>query len=73
MLALEGLVGLHGTFNFCFFNIIGWGIDLDYYDTEWSSSEANKEHSVIFETASMYCISDSFVDYQGYSISLKGF
>ena len=29
----------------------------------------NKEHSVIFELASKYCISDSFVDYEGYSIS----
>ena len=30
-------------------------------------------HSVIFETVSKYCISDSFVDYDGYSISSKGF
>ena len=30
------------------------------------------DHSVIFETASKYCISDSFVDYDGYSISSKG-
>ena len=29
--------------------------------------------SVIFETASMYCISDSFIDYDGYSISSKRF
>ena len=28
---------------------------------------------VIFEIASKYCISDSFVDYDGYSISSKGF
>ena len=27
---------------------------------------------LIFETASKYCISDSFVDYDGYSISSKG-
>ena len=33
----------------------------------------NRYHSVIFETASKYCISDSFVDYDGYSISSKGF
>jgi len=32
----------------------------------------NRDHSVIFEIASKYCISDSFVDYDGYSISSKG-
>ena len=29
--------------------------------------------SVVFEIASKYCISDSFVDRDGYSISSKGF
>ena len=33
----------------------------------------NGDHSVIFEIAPKYCISDSFVDYDGYSISSKGF
>ena len=33
----------------------------------------NRDHSVIFETAPKYCISDSFVDHDGYSISSKGF
>ena len=33
----------------------------------------NRDHSVIFKIASKYCISDSFVDYDGYSISSKGF
>ena len=32
----------------------------------------NRDHSVIFEIAPKYCISDSLVDYEGYSIS-KGF
>ena len=32
----------------------------------------NRDHSV-FEIASKYCISDSFIDYEGYSISSKGF
>ena len=31
------------------------------------------DHSVIFETAPKYCILDSFVGYEGYSISSKGF
>ena len=35
--------------------------------------EINRDHSVIFETASKYCILDSLVDYDGYSISSKGF
>ena len=32
-----------------------------------------RDHSVIIETASNYCISDFFVDSEGYSISSKGF
>ena len=35
--------------------------------------EMNRDHSVIFEIASNYCISDSFFDYDGYCISSKGF
>ena len=33
----------------------------------------NRDHSVVFETASKYCMLDSSVDYEGYSISSKGF
>ena len=58
--------------NFSFFSIIGWGIDLDYRDIEWFALEMNRDHSVIFESASKYCISDSFVDHDGYSTSSKG-
>ena len=50
-------------FNFTFFSISGWGIDLDYRDIEWFALETNTDHSVIFEIAHKYCISDSFVDY----------
>ena len=78
MLVLEGFVGLHRTykelkFDFSFFSVTGQGIDLDYCDIEWFVLEMNRDHSVIFEIASKYCISDSFVDYEGYSISSKGF
>ena len=45
--------------------------DLDYCDIKWFALETNRDHSVIFETASKYCISDSFVDRDGYSISSK--
>ena len=51
-------------FNFSFFSVTGWGIDLDYSDIEWFALEMNRDHSVSFETASKYCISDSFVDLQ---------
>ena len=60
-------------FNFSFFSITGQGIDLDYCDFEWFALETNRDHSVIFEIASKYYISDSFVVYDGYSISSKGF
>ena len=60
-------------FNFSFFSIISQSIDLNYSDIEWFAVETNRDYSVIFEIASKYCISDSLVDYDGYSISSKGF
>ena len=33
----------------------------------------NQDYSVVFEIAPKYCISDSFVDHDGYSISSKRF
>ena len=35
--------------------------------------EMNRDHAVVFEIASKYCILDSFVDHDGYFISSKGF
>ena len=32
-----------------------------------------RDHSVVFEIASKYCILDSFLDHDGYSISSEGF
>ena len=58
-------------FTLSFFRISGWGIDLDYCDIEWFALEMNRDHSVIFETAPKYCISDYFADYEGYPISSK--
>ena len=60
-------------FNFSFFSVTGWGIDLGYHDIEWFALEMNRDHSVISEIASKYCISDSLVDHDGYSISSDGF
>ena len=59
--------------NFSFFSVSGQGIDMDYRDIEWFALETNRDHSVVFEIASKYCISDSFVDYDGYSNFFKGF
>ena len=73
MSVLKSLVGLHRTNQLSFFSINVWGIDLDYCDTEWLSLETHRDHSVIFEIASKYCILDSLVDYDGYSISSKVF
>ena len=74
VLVLEDLIDVFiEPFNFSFFSITGWGIDLGYCDIEWFALETNRDHSVVFENASKYCILDSFVDYDGYSISYKGF
>ena len=73
MLVLEGLVGLHRTIQISFFGITSQGIDLDYCDIEWFALEMNRDHSIVFEIASKYCILDSSVDSDGYSISSKGF
>ena len=71
VLVLEGLVGLHRTIQLHLLSISGWAIS--YCDIEQFTLETNRDHSVIFEIASKYCISDSFVDYDSYSISSKGF
>ena len=71
VLVLEGLVGLHRTIHQLLWYSNGWGIDLDCCDMEWFALETNRDHSVIFETAPKCCISDSFVDYKGYSIFLR--
>ena len=70
MLVLKALVGLHRPVQL---QLLQWGIGLDYHDIEWFALETNRDHSVVFEIASKYCILDSFVDHDGYSISSKGF
>ena len=42
VLILEGLIGLHRTFNFSFFGFSVWGIDSDYCDVEWFALEKTK-------------------------------
>ena len=53
-------------FNFSFFSVTGWGLDLDYCDTEWFALETNRDYSVIFETASKY-----HVGHDGHSICVR--
>ena len=60
-------------FDFSFFSVTGQGIDLHYHDIDWFALEMNRDHSVVFEIASKYCILDSFVYHDGYSFSSKGF
>ena len=73
MLVLKGLIGLHRTIQLQLLQRYWLGIDLDYCDIEWFALEMNRDHSVVFEIASKYCISDSFVDHDGYCIPSKGF
>ena len=70
MLVLKGLAGLHKTVQL---QLLQQCIDFNYHDIEWFALEMNSDHSVFFEIASKYCISDFFVDHDGYSISFKGF
>ena len=73
MLILEGLVGLQRTIQLQLLQHYWSGIGLDNCDTEWFALEMNRNHSVVFEIASKYCILDSSVDHDGHSISSEGF
>ena len=73
MLVLKGLVGLHRTIQLQLLQHYWLGHRLDYCGVEWFTLEMNRDHSVAFEIASKYCISDSFVDHDGHSISSEGF
>ena len=35
------------SFNFSFFSISCWGIDLDYYDIEWFTLEMNRDKIIL--------------------------
>ena len=73
MLVLKGPVSLHRTVQLQLLQRYWLGIGLDYLCIEWFALETIRDHSVIFEIASKYCILDSFVDHNGYSISSDGF
>ena len=73
MLVLKGLVGLHRTVQLQLPQHYWLWHRLNYCDIEWFALETNRDHSVVFEIASKYCILDSFVDHDGHSISSEGF
>ena len=74
MLVLKGLVGLHRTVQLQLLQGYWLGNRLGHrLDIEWFALEMNRDHSVTSEIASKYCILDSFVDSDGYSIFSKGF
>ena len=50
-----------------------YSLDLDYCDIEWFALGKNIDHSIVFKITSKYCMLDSFVDHDGYSISSEGF
>ena len=73
MLVLKGLMGLHKTIQLQLLQHYWLRHRLGLCDIEWFALQTNRDHSVVFETAPKYCISDSFVDHHGYSISSEGF
>ena len=73
VLFLKGLVGLHWTIKLQLFQHYWLGHRLGLPWCWMVCLEINRDHSVIFQIASKYCISDSFVDHDGYSISSKEF
>jgi len=72
VLVLEGLVGLHRIIQLQLLQQYwsGHRLWLLWY---WTVCLGNKQRLFVFEIASNYCILDSFVDLNDYSISSKGF
>ena len=73
MLVLKGLVGLHRTVQLQLLQRYWLGHRLGLPDIEWFALEMNRDHSVVFESVSKFCILDSFVYHDGYSISSEEF
>ena len=73
VIVLEGLVDLHRTIQLQLLQHQWLGHRLGLLWC-WMVCLGNKPRSsFVFETAPKYCILDSFVDYEGCSISSKGF
>ena len=61
-----------GPFNYNFFGISGWGIDLDYCDVEWLPWKQT-EITLSFLKLNPSTAFLTLVDYEGYSLSSNGF
>ena len=70
MFVLKGLVGLHRTIQLQPLQRYWLGHRL-HCDIEWFALEMNRDNAVIFEIAPKFCFLNSFVDYEGYCISLS--
>ena len=64
VLVLECLVGLFRAVQLQFLRHYWLGHRLGLRDIEWFSLETIRDHSVIFEIAPKYSISDSSADYE---------
>ena len=73
VLVLEGLADFHRTVQIQILQHSQLGHRLGLLCIECFALEMNRDHSVIFETASKQCILVSVVDYDGCSISSKEF
>ena len=71
MLVIKGLVGLHRTIQLQLLQHYWLGTGLDYHDVEWFALEMNRDHLVIFEIASKYCILDFFLTIMATPILLR--
>ena len=60
------------AFNFSFFSITGQGIDLDYCDIEWFTWNRTEIILLVLRLHPSIALK-TLVDYDGYSISSKGF
>ena len=66
-------LSLHRTVQLQLLQRYWLGHRLGLPESEWFALDTNRDNSVVFEIASKYYISDSFVDHDGYSISSEGF
>ena len=73
LLVLESVVGLHETSPLQLLWHQWLWLDVDHHDAECFALETNRDHAAVLEIAPKYCILDSSVDYEGYSISSEGF
>ena len=73
LLVLEGLVCLHRIVQLQLLQHDWLGYILGLLGYWMICLEMNQDYSVIFEISLKNCILGSFVDYEGYAISSKGF